>query len=143
MNKLQTGAIVMTAAFMAEAAPPGDSGTLDPPAADVHCHFVTPGYLALLEKHGAQMDELYPIPAWSPEALAAFLDEAGIGLAVLTSVAPQPHFGDAAERLARAAIATRARFTVGHPAWGSSGRSRRPFRSSRSIRRSGTRRGRA
>ena len=100
MNKLQTGAIVLAAACMAEAAPPGDRGTLDPPAADVHCHFVTPGYLALLEKHGAQMDELYPIPAWSSEALGAFLDEAGIGLAGLTSVAPQPHFGDAAESAA-------------------------------------------
>ena len=70
------------------------------PAADVHCHFITPGYLALLERHGALMDELYPIPAWSPEALGAFLDDAGIGLAVLTSVAPQPHFGDAAESAA-------------------------------------------
>ena len=69
-------------------------------AADVHCHFITPAYLALLEKHGALMDELYPIPAWSPEALGAFLDDAGIGLAVLTSVAPQPHFGDAAESAA-------------------------------------------
>ena len=74
------------------------AASADPvPAADVHCHFITPGYLALLERHGALMDELYPIPAWSPEALGAFLDEAGIGLAVLTSVAPQPHFGDAAE----------------------------------------------
>ena len=63
--------------------------TVEPPAADVHCHFITPGYLALLEKHGALMDELYPIPAWSPEALGKFLDDAGIGLAVLTSVAPQ------------------------------------------------------
>ncbi len=60
MNKLQTGAIVLAAACMAEAAPPGNRGTLDPPAADVHCHFVTPGYLALLEKHGARMDELAP-----------------------------------------------------------------------------------
>ena len=100
MNKLQTGAIVMTAAFMAEAAPLGNHGTLDMPAADVHCHFTTPGYLAMMEKHGAQLDELYPIPAWSSEALGAFLDEAGIGLAVLTSVAPQPHFGDAAESAA-------------------------------------------
>ena len=50
----------MTAAFMAEAAPPGNNGTLDMPAADVHCHFVTPGYLALMEKHGARMDELAP-----------------------------------------------------------------------------------
>ena len=70
------------------------------PAADVHCHFITPGYLALLERHDALMDELYPIPAWSPETLGAFLDGAGIGLAVLTSVAPQPHFGDAAESVA-------------------------------------------
>ena len=77
------------------------ASSADPvPAADVHCHFITPGYLALLERHGALMDELYPIPAWSPEALGAFLDEAGIGLAVLTSVAPQPHFGDAAESAA-------------------------------------------
>ena len=77
------------------------AASADPvPAADVHCHFITPGYLALLERHGALMDELYPIPAWSPEALGAFLDEAGIGLAVLTSVAPQPHFGDAAESAA-------------------------------------------
>lgn len=60
MNKLQTGAIVMTAAFMAEAAPPGNHGTLDMPAADVHCHFTTPGYLAMMEKHGARMDELAP-----------------------------------------------------------------------------------
>ena len=77
------------------------AASADPvPAADVHCHFITPGYLALLERHGALMDELYPIPAWSPEALGAFLDKAGIGLAVLTSVAPQPHFGDAAESAA-------------------------------------------
>ena len=77
------------------------AASADPvPAADVHCHFITPGYLALLERHDALMDELYPIPAWSPEALGAFLDEAGIGLAVLTSVAPQPHFGDAAESAA-------------------------------------------
>ena len=100
MNKLQTGAILMTLAFMAEATPPADHGAHEPPAADVHCHFTTPGYMALLEKHGARMDELYPIPAWSPEALAKFLDETRIGLAVLTSVAPQPHFGDAAESAA-------------------------------------------
>ena len=90
----------MTIAFVAGASPPDERSTVEPPAADVHCHFITPGYLALLERHGATMDELYPIPAWSPEALGAFLDEAGIDLAVLTSVAPQPHFGDAAESAA-------------------------------------------
>ena len=76
------------------------SAVAAPPPADVHCHFTTAAYLAALEKHGAAMDEFYPVPAWSPEALASFLDEAGIGFAVLTSVAPQPHFGDAAESAA-------------------------------------------
>ena len=118
MNKLLTGAILMTLAFLAEATPPADYGAHEPPAADVHCHFITPGYLALLEKHGARMDELYPIPAWSPEALAKFLDEAGIGLAVLTSVAPQPHFGDAAESAAacRAMNDEAARLAASDPA---------------------------
>jgi len=88
MKSFLAGAIAMSMPLAAALA----EGT-----ADVHCHFTTPDYLALLEKHGALMDELYPIPAWSPEALGAFLDDAGIGLAVLTSVAPQPHFGDAAE----------------------------------------------
>ena len=76
------------------------SAVAAPPPADVHCHFTTAAYLAALEKHGAAMDEFYPVPAWSPEALASFLDESGIGFAVLTSVAPQPHFGDAAESAA-------------------------------------------
>ncbi len=64
---------------------------------DVHSHFTTDGYLELVKKHNAQMDELYPIPEWSPKALHDFTGQAGIGAAVLTSMAPQPHFGDDAE----------------------------------------------
>ncbi len=64
---------------------------------DVHSHFTTDGYLELVKKHNAQMDELYPIPEWSPKALQAFTEHAGIGVSVLTSTAPQPHFGDVAE----------------------------------------------
>ena len=94
MNKLP----ILTAIAATSLAASSPAAT--PPAADVHCHFTTPDYLAALEAHGAAMDELYPVPAWSPEALASFLDEAGIGFAVLTSVAPQPHFGDAAESAA-------------------------------------------
>ena len=59
---------------------------VEPQVVDVHSHFTTGGYLELLKRHDALMDELYPIPAWSPEALDKFLDDAGIGLAVLTSV---------------------------------------------------------
>ena len=64
---------------------------------DVHSHFTTDGYLELVKKHNAQMDELYPIPEWSPKALHDFMGQAGIGTTVLTSTAPQPHFGDDAE----------------------------------------------
>ena len=64
---------------------------------DVHSHFTTGGYLELVKRRNAQMDELYPIPEWSPAALRAFTEEAGIGVSVLTSTAPQPHFGDDAE----------------------------------------------
>ncbi len=67
---------------------------------DVHSHFTTDGYLALLDKHNARMDELYPIPEWSTKTLHAFMEDAGIGISVLTSTAPQPHFGDPAESAA-------------------------------------------
>ncbi|MBR6057976.1 MAG: hypothetical protein IKP58_07400, partial [Victivallales bacterium] len=40
---------------------------------DVHSHFITDGYLELVKKHNAQMDELYPIPEWSPKALHDFM----------------------------------------------------------------------
>ena len=106
MKSFLAGAIAMSMPLAAALA----EGT-----ADVHCHFTTPDYLALLEKHGALMDELYPIPAWSPEALGSFLDDAGIGLAVLTSVAPQPHFGDAAES-AEACRRTAESFAAREPA---------------------------
>ena len=69
----------------------------EPAVVDVHSHFTTEGYLELLKKHDALMDELYPIPEWSEDALRSFMEKAGIGLSVLTSTAPQPHFGDTAE----------------------------------------------
>ncbi|MBQ6470711.1 MAG: amidohydrolase family protein [Victivallales bacterium] len=67
------------------------------PVVDVHSHFTTDGYLELLKRYNAQMDEFYPIPEWSPTALRTFAAQAGIGVSVLTSTAPQPHFGDPAE----------------------------------------------
>ncbi len=67
---------------------------------DVHSHFTAAGYFGLLDKYDARMDELYPVPEWSPKSLRAFMDKAGIGISILTSTAPQPHFGDAAESAA-------------------------------------------
>ena len=70
------------------------------PVVDIHSHFTTPQYLQLLEQHNAAMDELYPIPEWSIDNLHTFMEQAGIGLSVLTSTAPQPHFGKEAESVA-------------------------------------------
>ncbi len=70
---------------------------VEPAVVDVHSHFTTESYLELLKRHDALMDELYPIPEWSEDALRSFMDNAAIRLSVLTSTAPQPHFGDTAE----------------------------------------------
>lgn len=67
---------------------------------DVHSHFTTNGYLGMLDKYNAGMDELYPVPGWSPKSLGVFMEQSGIGISVLTSTAPQPHFGDPAESAA-------------------------------------------
>jgi len=64
---------------------------------DVHSHLITPEYRSAIEKHGAQLDEGYPLPAWSVEGHLAFMDAAGIATSVLTMPAPQPYFGDVAE----------------------------------------------
>jgi len=94
----------------------------DDPVIDVHSHFTTEEYLALLKKHNAEMDELYPIPAWSENELHKFMDKSGISFSVLTTPAPQPYFGDAGEAAkvcrsvndSAAAIAKRAQ---GRAAW--------------------------
>jgi len=67
---------------------------------DVHSHLITPAYRAVIEKHGAQLDEGYPLPAWSVEGHLAFMDASGIATSVLTMPAPQPYFGDVAEAAA-------------------------------------------
>ena len=64
---------------------------------DVHCHNILPEYMAVLEKHGAAMEETFPLPAWNVESHIAFMRKAGIECSVLTMPAPQPWFGDAEE----------------------------------------------
>ncbi len=67
---------------------------------DVHCHMIPESYLSAVKAHGMEMDEGFPIPGWSADAHLAFMDEAGIGTAVLTMPAPQPYFGDGAQSAA-------------------------------------------
>ena len=62
---------------------------------DIHSHAITDGYMAAMKARGMEMDEGFPIPAWSVEAHMAFMDEAGIKTAVLTMPAPQPKGSDA------------------------------------------------
>lgn len=64
---------------------------------DVHCHNILPEYMAVLEKHGAAMEETFPLPAWNVESHIAFMQKAGIECSVLSMPAPQPWFGDTEE----------------------------------------------
>lgn len=67
---------------------------------DVHTHIILPEYKALLQRHGAELEETFPLPDWDAERHMAFMDSAGIGCAILTMPAPQPYYGDVAESAA-------------------------------------------
>lgn len=61
---------------------------------DMHSHAITSDYLEVVSRHGALLDEGFPLPAWNVEAQLEFMDAAGIDCSVLTMCAPQPYFGD-------------------------------------------------
>ena len=67
---------------------------------DIHSHMIPESYLSAIKAHGMEMDEGFPIPAWSADEHLRFMDEAGIQTSVLTMPAPQPFFGDGAESAA-------------------------------------------
>lgn len=46
--------------------------------ADVHAHIVTKEYMDYLRANHAEMEDGYPLPAWSAEEHLRFMDEAGI-----------------------------------------------------------------
>ena len=64
---------------------------------DVHTHIIVPEYTDMLKAHGAELEETFPLPAWSAERHVAFMDKAGIRTAVLTMPAPQPYYDNAEE----------------------------------------------
>lgn len=67
---------------------------------DVHSHIIDPEYIEVLEAHGAELEETFPLPVWDAERHIAFMDSAGISTAVLTMSAPQPYYGDVEESAA-------------------------------------------
>lgn len=64
---------------------------------DVHSHLITPEYRAVLEKHGAQLDEGFPLPEWSETDHLMAMNTIGIASSVITMPAPHPYFGDIEE----------------------------------------------
>ena len=64
---------------------------------DVHSHILPTEYIASLERHNALLDEGFPLPKYDAETHLKWMDEAGVGVSVLTMAAPQPSFGDAKE----------------------------------------------
>ena len=86
----------------AAAAPPlpahgrfaADSGAR---AFDIHSHIILREHTDLLQKHGAELEETFPLPSWSVEEHLKFMDEAGIETEVLTMQAPQPYYGEEEE----------------------------------------------
>lgn len=85
---------------------------------DVHTHNILPGYLEVLKKHGAELEETFPLPAWNVDAHLQFMEEAGIEYSVLSMSAPQPYYGDAEEsrRIIRRVNEETAAIKAAHPA---------------------------
>lgn len=69
-------------------------------AVDVHTHIITPEYMQMLQRHGAGLEEMFPLPRWDAGRHVAFMDSTGIGCSVLTMPAPQPYYGDGGESAA-------------------------------------------
>lgn len=66
-------------------------------AMDIHSHNILPEFTQLLEKHGAALEETFPLPAWNIASHLKFMEAAGIETSVLSMPAPQPYFGDTEE----------------------------------------------
>ncbi|UKK50010.1 amidohydrolase family protein [Prevotella sp. E13-17] len=57
---------------------------------DVHSHIITADFMTALKNEGRQMDEGFPLPDYDVENHLRWMDEAGVGMSVLTLAAPQP-----------------------------------------------------
>ena len=59
---------------------------------DVHSHFTTPEYLELIERHGASLEDGFPLPTWKVQEHLALMDECNIEWTLLSVSSPQPCF---------------------------------------------------
>lgn len=81
-------------------------------AIDVHCHNILPTFKELLDRHGAALEETFPLPDWDVASHLKFMEEAGIETSVLSMPAPptvvrrcgrEPSCGQAIQRDVRPA----------------------------------------
>lgn len=102
MNKITPSLLSLMLATTAPSytAVAAEAPLTDTAVVDVHCHILPADYIDHLCQHGALLDEGFPLPAWDVEKQLRWMDEAGVGTAVLTLAAPQPYFGDTTENIA-------------------------------------------
>ena len=62
-------------------------------AIDVHCHNILPTFKELLDRHGATLEETFPLPDWDVASHLKSMEEAGIETSVLSM--PVPNRGSA------------------------------------------------
>lgn len=59
---------------------------------DVHSHFTTKEYLNLIARHGASLEDGFPLPQWNAQDHLALMDECNIEWTLLSVSSPQPYF---------------------------------------------------
>lgn len=64
---------------------------------DIHSHNIPDDFRMLLDRHGAALEETFPLPEWNEVNHIAFMNNAGIQFSVLSMPAPQPFYGDSKE----------------------------------------------
>lgn len=59
---------------------------------DAHAHFTTPEYLAMMERHGASLEDGFPLPDWSISQHLELMEQCHISWSLLSLSTPQPYF---------------------------------------------------
>lgn len=59
---------------------------------DVHSHFTSAEYLDMMKRHGALLEDGFPLPVWKLEDHLALMDKCDIAWTLLSVSSPQPYF---------------------------------------------------
>ena len=72
-------------------------------AIDVHCHNILPTFKELLDRHGAALEETFPLPDWDVASHLKFMEEAACSPTVVRRCGREPSCGQAIQRDVRPA----------------------------------------